>query len=81
MSAKKPGEEYSEAALSVYRIVVVEQLADRWRGEPYAVQVVRPDGRASWHVASDYEASVHGCSFGWDRVAAVVPVAGARSGR
>lgn len=67
------GDDYSDAALSVYRILAPWHLADVWRGEPYAVQVTRPDGQLAWVAATEEEASAHGRRFGWDRVAAIVP--------
>lgn len=70
------GDDYSDAALSVYRILAPAQLANAWRGEPYAVQVTRPDGRLAWLAATEDEASAHGRRFGWNRVAAIVPSGG-----
>lgn len=72
-TSRSPRDDYSDAALSVYRMLTPTQLADSWRGEPYAVQVDRPDGGLTWLAATEDEASAHGRWFGWDRVAAIVP--------
>lgn len=73
MTANGPRDDYSDAALSVFRMLAPAQLADTWCGELYAVQVTRPDGRLVWVAVTEDEASAHGRWFGWDRVAAIVP--------
>lgn len=76
MTPNSPSDDYSDAALSVYRILEPAQLANTWCGEPYAVQITRTDGRLAWLAATEDEASTHGRRFGWDWVAAIVPARG-----
>lgn len=64
---------FSDAALSVHKIIPPSRLAEGWVGEPYAIQLTDENDQPVWYPAYDDIASLHGNRHGWDHVAAVVP--------
>lgn len=70
MSENHQDHPHSDAAVSVYRVVLPSELTGPDRGEPYAVAY--PAGPTlAWQAATEDRASAYGSAFGWDYVASV----------